>query len=73
MDIVTTLSIIEGLGVIADRAEAASLIGLLEDCPSGILQGINFESVWMIRVGLLRFPGDMPSSPSGPTALNERY
>jgi hypothetical protein len=53
MDIVTMLSVIEGLGIIADRVEAASLIGLLEDCPRCILRGIYFKGVQTIRVGLL--------------------
>jgi hypothetical protein len=53
MDIVTALSIIKGLGIIADRVEPASLIGLLEDCPGGILQGINFKGIRTIGVGLL--------------------
>jgi hypothetical protein len=37
MDIVTTLSIIKCLGVIANRVEATSHIRLLEDRPGRIL------------------------------------
>jgi hypothetical protein len=37
MDIVTVLSIIEHLGIVADWAEATGLIGLLQDSPSGVL------------------------------------
>jgi hypothetical protein len=53
MDIITVLGIIERLGVIANRAEATSLIGLLEDCSSSILRGIDFKGIWAIGVGLL--------------------
>jgi hypothetical protein len=53
MDIVTMLSVIEGLRIIANRAETTSLVGLLEDCPGGILRGIDFKGVRMSGVGLL--------------------
>jgi hypothetical protein len=53
MDIITTLGIVECLGIIADRAEVASLIWLLEDRSSGILRGIHLKGIWMIWVGLL--------------------
>jgi hypothetical protein len=53
MDIVTALSVIKCLGVIANRVEATSLIGLLEDRPSRILRGIHFKGVWSVGVGLL--------------------
>jgi hypothetical protein len=53
MDIVTMLSIIECLGVIADRAEATGFIWLLQDGSSSILGGVDFEGIWVVRVGLL--------------------
>jgi hypothetical protein len=53
MDIITALSVIEGLGVVADRAGMTSLIGLLEDRPGCVLRGIHFKGVGMIRVRLL--------------------
>jgi hypothetical protein len=53
MDIITALSIIEHLGIIADWAEATHFIGLLEDCSHSILRGIHFQGIQMIRVGLL--------------------
>jgi hypothetical protein len=53
MDIVTALGIIECLGIVANMAEVICFIGLLQDSPSGILWGINFQGVRTIRVGLL--------------------
>jgi hypothetical protein len=53
MDIVTTLSVVECLGFIADGMEASSLIRLLEDGSRGILGGIHLQGVWTIRMGLL--------------------
>jgi hypothetical protein len=53
MDIVTVLGIIEHLGIIADGAEATSVIRLLQDGSSGILGGVDFQGVGTIGVGLL--------------------
>jgi hypothetical protein len=53
MDIVTTLSIVKHLGVIADRVEVTGFIRLLQDGSSSILGGINFEGIQAVRVGLL--------------------
>jgi hypothetical protein len=53
MDIVTALSVIECLGIIANRAETPLVVGLLQDSSRGVLGGINFKGVGTSRVGLL--------------------
>jgi hypothetical protein len=53
MDIVIALGVVKRLRVVANRAEAASLIGLLQNGPRGVLGGINFQGVRMVGVGLL--------------------
>jgi hypothetical protein len=52
MDIITTLSIVESLGIISHGAELARLIWLVQDGSSSILRGINFQGVRVIWVWL---------------------
>jgi hypothetical protein len=53
MDIVTALSVIKRLGIVTNWAEASIRIRLLQNGSHGILGGVHFEGVGMIRVGLL--------------------
>jgi hypothetical protein len=53
MDIVTALGVIHRLGVVPYRAEAASLIRLLQNGSRGVLGGVNFKGVRTVRVWLL--------------------
>jgi hypothetical protein len=54
MDIITALSVVEGLGLVAHGAELFRVIWLVKDSPSRILGGINFKGVWTVGVWLLK-------------------